>query len=59
VVFVLPNIKGRKAGKEFFDEEGVQVSSLKIVGTNTWPGICYLPNLLNGFPNPARKSASC
>ena len=56
---MLPNIKGRKAGKEFFDEEGVQVSSLKIVGTNTWPGICYLPNLLNGFPNPARKSASC
>jgi len=31
-------------------------SSLKIVGTNILPGICYL---LNGFQNPARKSASC
>jgi len=34
-------------------------SSLKIVGRNIWPGICYLQNLLNGFQNPARKSASC
>jgi len=31
-------------------------SSLRIVGINIWPGICYL---LNGFQNPARKSVSC
>jgi len=51
---VLPNIKRQKEGKEIFDEEGVQFSSLNIVGTNIWPGICYM---LNGFQNPARKSA--
>jgi len=34
-------------------------SSLKIAGTNIWPGIRHLLNLLNGFQNPARKSASC
>jgi len=28
-----------------------------MVGTNIWPGICYLLDLLNGFQNPARKSA--
>jgi len=27
-----------------------------LVGTNIWPGICYL---LNIFQNPAGKSASC
>jgi len=29
-----------------------------MVGTNIWPGLCYLLNLLNSFQNPARKSAS-
>jgi len=51
---VLPNIKRQKEDKEFFDEKRV-----KVIGTNIWPGIRYLLNLLNGFQNPARKSASC
>jgi len=46
---VLPNIKRQKEGKEFFDEEGAQLSSLKTVGTSIWPEICYLLNLPNGF----------
>jgi len=48
-------IKRQKKGKEFFDEVQ-KFTSLKTVGTNIWPEVCYL---LNGFKNPARKSASC
>jgi len=59
VVFVLPNIKHQKEGKEFFDEE----SQTGFISTNCWnkylSGTCLLLNLLNGFQNPARKSASC
>jgi len=49
----------KKEGNEFIDEEGVKVFITSIVGTNIWPGICYLLNLPNIFQNPARKSASC
>jgi len=56
---VFPKIKRHKEGKYFFDEEGVNIFISKMVGTNIWPGICYLLNLLNVFQNPARKSASC
>jgi len=56
---MLPNMKRQKEGKEFFDEEVLKVFISKIFGTNIWPGICYLLNLLNVFQNPARKSASC
>ena len=59
VIFVFPNIKCQKEGEEFFDEECVKFFISKMVGTNIWPGICYLLNLLNVFQNPARKSASC
>ena len=52
---MLPNIKRQKVRKEFFDEEGEKFSPLKMVGTNIWPGICYLLNLLNGFQNLARN----
>jgi len=48
--------KRQKEGKVFFMKK---FSSLKIVGTNIWPEICYLLNLLNAFQNSARKSASC
>ena len=53
---MLTNIKRQKEGKEFFDEESANGSSLKSVGTNIRPGICCL---LNGFQNPARKPAGC
>jgi len=59
MVFVLPNINRQKEGKEFLMKKVQKFPSLKIVGTNIWPGICYLLNLLNGFHNLARKSARC
>jgi len=49
-------MKRQNEGKEFFIKKFL---SLKIVGTNIWPEICYLLNLLNAFQNPARKSAHC
>ena len=62
VVFVLPNIKRQKEGKEFFDE-GVKVFISwscwnKHLARNLLPAkrICYL---LTVFQNPARKPASC
>jgi len=58
VVFVFPNIKHQKKGKEFI-EEGVKVFISKLVRTNISPAICYLLNKLYVFQNPARKSASC
>ena len=56
VVFVLPNIKRQKEGKELFDEEGVKV----FISKNCWNK--YLARNLSPakrFSKPARKSANC
>jgi len=49
----------RKKTKNFFMKKVQKFTSLKTVGTNILPEVCFLLNLQNGFKNPARKSASC
>ena len=45
----------RKKVKGFLMKKVQKFSSLKIIGTNIWPGICHLLNLPNGFLNLAKK----
>jgi len=51
---VLPN----KKVNNFVMKKVQKFSSLKIVGTNIWPGICYLLNLQNGFQNLTKNEVS-